>query len=178
MKWTEGIIARAIAMQHLNRSCFVMVDNCNWTGNECDVLAVTKDLRILDIEIKISRADFKADTNKGKWWHSHIGTWIDGKYQAPEPTRRAWPRKVWKHFYAMPADLWKPEMKLQLASPHSGVLLVRESPWNAGRVEVYTEIRANPDREAQRLTPAEVIDIARLGNLRMWNAYESIGAAA
>ena len=46
MKWTEHIIARAIAVQTLDRKCVVLVDNCSWTGHECDVLGVTMDLRI------------------------------------------------------------------------------------------------------------------------------------
>jgi len=55
--WSEHKIARAIALQTLAKKCVVLVDNCNFTGYECDVLAVTQDLRIIDIEVKISRAD-------------------------------------------------------------------------------------------------------------------------
>ena len=57
--WNEGLIARAISLQTLQRKCVVLVPNCNWTGHECDVLAVTTDLRIIDVEVKISRADFR-----------------------------------------------------------------------------------------------------------------------
>jgi hypothetical protein len=64
VKWSEYNIARAIALQTLARKCVVLVDNCNWTGHECDVLGVTTDLRIIDVEVKISRADLKADAKK------------------------------------------------------------------------------------------------------------------
>lgn len=59
MKWSEQSIARAIALQTLARKCVVLIDNCSWTGYECDVLAVTTDLRVIDVEVKISRADLK-----------------------------------------------------------------------------------------------------------------------
>lgn len=61
-------IARAIALQTLSRRCVVLVDNTKWTGYECDVLGVTTDLRIIDVEIKISRGDFRADAEKEKLW--------------------------------------------------------------------------------------------------------------
>jgi hypothetical protein len=52
VKWSESTIARAISLQTLQRRCVLLVDNCSWTGHECDVLGVTTDLRIIDIEIK------------------------------------------------------------------------------------------------------------------------------
>lgn len=81
MTWNEGMIARAISLQTLNRRCVLLVDRCNWTGNECDVLAVTVDLRVIDVEIKISRADLKADAAKDKWWIRQF------RYVTPDPVR-------------------------------------------------------------------------------------------
>ena len=43
----------------------VMVPNCYWTGDECDLLVVRNDLRLVDVEVKISRSDLKADAGKG-----------------------------------------------------------------------------------------------------------------
>lgn len=63
MKWTEKTIARALAQQTFNRKYLVVVPNCNWTGYEADILAVTENLRLIDVEIKISRADLKADAS-------------------------------------------------------------------------------------------------------------------
>lgn len=45
-QWSEYSIASAIALQTLARRCVVLVDNCGWTGHECDVLGVTTDLRM------------------------------------------------------------------------------------------------------------------------------------
>lgn len=67
-EWSEFKIARAISLQTLARKCVVLVDNCSWTGHECDVLGVTTDLRIIDVEVKISRSDLKVDAKKDKWW--------------------------------------------------------------------------------------------------------------
>ena len=192
MKWTERSIARAIALQTLARKCTVLVDNCNWTGRECDVLGVTTDLRIIDVEVKISRSDLKADAKKDKWWHrTYIGRgpweerrsedgrllsrWQDAVYDS-KPL--AHPPKVWKHYYALPADIWKPELLDCLPSTASGVLLLRHGADYTDRhhrphVTVQCIRRATPAKDAYRLKPEEVMDIARLANLRMWEAYRA-----
>lgn len=167
MKWSEHSIARAIALQTLARKCVVLVDNCNWTGYECDVLAVTTDLRIIDVEVKISRADLKADAKKDKWWERVT------HYQGVGPPRlRPHPRKVWKHYYALPAEIWDDSLLAFLPSAASGVLLLRpgQNP-DSMPVVVSCERRATPNKDAIRLKPESVIDIARLANLRMWEAY-------
>ena len=172
MNWSEGSIARAISLQTLARKCVVLVDNCNWTGHECDVLGVTTDLRIIDVEVKISRADLKADAKKDKWWR-RLG-WT-GMHGADCP--RQHPPKVWKHYYAMPADIWKPELLECLPSSASGVLLLRKGGWPQPPVIVSCERRATPAKDATRLNPEQVMDIARLANLRMWEAYHREEAA-
>ena len=67
MEWSERLIARELAVGLFARR-LVVVDNCIWTGHECDLLCVTTDLRIVDVEIKISRSDLKADAKKDKWF--------------------------------------------------------------------------------------------------------------
>ena len=170
--WSEGKIARAIALQTLARKCVVLVDRCNWTGHECDVLAVTTDLRLIDVEVKISRADFKADAKKDKWWHRPGGWW---RGEQPEPTHRDWPPKVWKHYIAMPAELWDDALFEFMPSPASGLLLVREQRNRVTPIAVHCERRAKPNKDAQKLSPAQAVDIARLANLRMWEAYQARG---
>jgi hypothetical protein len=174
MTWSEGKIARAIALQTLARKCVVLVDRCNWTGHECDVLAVTTDLRIIDVEIKISRADLKADARKDKWWHRTGWAWNQPR---PAPTPRAWPPKVWKHYYTLPRDIWDDALFDALPSRQSGVLLVSEQGTSAAAPVVVSCLRrATPNKDATKLTPAQAVDIARLANLRMWDAYHRGGA--
>lgn len=178
MNWNEGLIARAIARQTLASKCVVLVDRCTWTGHECDVLAVTRDLRIIDIEVKISRADLKADARKDKWWHRHISgyevvktQWGQSRQAIVEMQPLSHPRRVWKHYYAMPAEIWKPELLACLPSTASGVILMREQRGGGAVVAAEVVRRATPDKNAYRLKPEDVIDIARLANLRMWDAY-------
>lgn len=74
MKWTEQLIGRVLARQVFQSKHLIIIPNCKWTGDEIDLLVVTPDLRIIDVEVKISRADLKSgiivlrDTNP----HAHI----------------------------------------------------------------------------------------------------------
>jgi len=180
--WNEGIIARHVAQQTLAKKCIVLVDRCNWTGHECDVLAVTMDMRIIDVEVKISRSDFKADARKDKWWR-RFGSFYAGAdpdtgrsiYKAPDPVHRDWPPRVWKHYIAMPAAIWDDALFEFMPSPRSGLLLASER--RGGAIEICCERRATPNKEAQRIEPKSVADIARLANLRMWDAYRDAEVA-
>lgn len=177
--WSEPIIAAALVRQTFQRKCLAVVPNCMWTGHECDLLCVEPRLRIIDVEIKISRADLKADADKDKWWH-RFGTafvGIDGNgrqvYRTPPARALEWPRRVWKHYYAMPASIWRPELADTLPSPASGVILlkaVRHFEDSVPVVVAKVERRAKPNPQADRLQPEQVADIARLATLRLWDA--------
>jgi hypothetical protein len=184
--WTEANIARALALQVFARKYLVMVPNCNWTGYECDLLAITPDLRIVDIEVKISRSDLKADAKKYKWWHHEFKgygpeqeTFRNGRLVARtrepiyEKTARTWPPKVWKHYYAIPREIWKPELIDSLPSKSSGLILLRQ---HEGMIYASIERRAVPNRDAKAVEPADAIDLARLASLRMWNTYQALEA--
>ena len=170
MLWNEFSIARSISLYTLSRKCLMLVDRCNWTGHECDVLGVTNDLRIIDVEIKISRSDLKADARKDKWWR----TWFAYDEHRAEPSPRRWPPRVWKHYYALPADIWDDKLLAAMPSPMSGVLLLSGDPQ---KPVVRSIRRATPDRNADRIQPHQVMQIARLANLRMWDAYGKVQEA-
>lgn len=190
MKWSEKRIARELAINFFNRKHLVVVPNCNWTGYEADILAVTENLRLIDVEIKISRADLKADAKKGKWWHREgIGHWptvselrhshLSNGFVEVHRHRRSkfkstplkWPRKVWKHYYALPAEIWDDSLLDSLGSPASGVLLLADVN---GALRITCRRPAKPCRDADRLPPAAAVDIARLASLRMWDAYQQL----
>lgn len=171
MTWNEHLIARALSLQIFQRKHLVVVDNCNWTGHECDLLVVTSDLRIIDVEVKISRADFKADAKKDKWWHRQ--GWQRYQETPPPPIARPWPPKVWKHYYALPKDIWKPDL-VQFINPNSGILLLREGRGPSMPVVVDVERRVRANKDAEKITEAQAVDIARLASLRMWNAYQDV----
>jgi hypothetical protein len=156
---------RQLMHQTFQRQALILVPECNWTGHECDLLVVHKSMRIIDVEIKISRADFKRDAAKDKWWHRlpvkecqerGLDWWTYREHDD-------WPRKVWKHYFAMPREIWKPELVEFLPSPMSGVILID------GRGP-FVERMAKPCKDAQPIAAKDAIDIARLANLRMWDA--------
>ncbi len=176
MKWSEHTIGRALAHQVFNRKYLVVVPNCTWPGHECDILAVTESLRIIDVEIKITRADLKADAKKDKWQRylsyteaESAGHDISQWNPYDHPIRVDWPRKVWKHYYALPAEIWTDELFASLGSSASGVLLLTEAD---DKLQIRVQRPAKPCREADPISPAAAINIARLASLRMWEAYE------
>lgn len=170
MKFTETNIARSLARHIFERKHLVIVPNCSWPQNECDLLAVTPNLRIIDVEIKISRADLKADAKKDKWFH-HWDYFKDGPWQNDSQRKpRQWPHRVWKHYYCLPKAIWKPEL-FDCMNANSGLLLIDDF----GNVQCHR--RAKPDTKAEKLTPEDAIDIARLASLRMWDAYERMDRA-
>ncbi len=168
MKWSEPMIYRELAREIFQRKCIVMVPNCSWTGNECDLLVVTKDLRIIDVEVKISRADLRLDLKKDKWWH-----WLRWDQRDLPRQRRDWPQKVWKHYYAMPAEIWRIELLDEIPKT-SGIILCR--PWRNSEIKftAHVERRSKPCRDAARITAVDAVDIARLANLRMWDALADL----
>lgn len=167
--FSERSIASYLARQIFEKRHLVIVPNCSFPGSECDLLAVTPNLRIIDVEIKISRADLRVDAKKDKWFHSW--DWkIDGPYNTSPRRRRDWPARVWKHYYCLPRAIWTPELYACIA-PVSGVLLIQDRD---DGIRVKVERRAKPDRSADRITAEDAINIARLASLRMWDAFELV----
>ena len=185
--WSERLIARAIALQTFKRRYLVAVPNCNWTGHECDLLVVTENLRIIDVEVKISRADLKADAKKEKWWTRRWNfpfTQAGGGFAQPGPPcpdmPNMWPRKVWKHYYALPKEIWTPELEASLPSTASGILLLDRDgyPRPAGdTMRIDCIRRATPNRDAETISAAAAVDIARLASLRMWESFQQLEAS-
>lgn len=178
IKWTEKNIAGALAT-HTNafsRKYLCVIPNCSWTGNECDLLVVTENLRIIDVEIKISRSDLKADAKKYKWQHG-FDPELDGGYGnwgKHTPRKREWPNKVWKHYYAMPLEIWDDKLFESMPSTNSGVILMHQQH---GKIYPMVKRIAKPCRDAEQISAANAIDIARLASLRMWDAYQKLEAA-
>lgn len=170
--WHEALICRALQRQLLQNKCIVLVDNCNWTGYEADVLGVTMNARLIDIEVKISRSDFRADARKDKWWRTHgYGRLVGGKYELPPRTQREWPLRVWKHYYCMPAEVWRDDLMAAAGSPRSGILTISRQDSATTPYVIRCVRRAQPNKDADRLKHESILDIARLANLRMWDAY-------
>lgn len=173
--WSENLIAATLARGTFACKHLVIVPRCGWPGSECDLLVVTPNLRVIDVEIKISRADLKADAKKDKWYHNW--DWkTDGTYTGQKGKRgRQWPHRVWKHYYCLPRDIWDAKLIDSLPSPASGVLLMFEDK-SSGDFRIKIERMAKPDRQADSISAEDAIDIARLASLRMWDALRRTAA--
>jgi hypothetical protein len=167
-KWTEGTICGVLARKVFNNDLCVL-PNTVWTGHETDLLVCTKDLYLVDVEVKISRADLKLDKDKDKWWKRSWGRYdpVTKTYVKPEPQPREYPVKIWKHYYALPESIWKDDL-LEHVQPISGVLLITDS----GFVKCIK--RAKPNRKADKIVTEHAIELARLASFRMWEAYKDV----
>lgn len=165
-KWTEASVGRAV-VRSVFKGAVLAVPCCSWTGHEADLLVVTRDLKLIDVEVKISRADLKADLKKDKWWKHR--PWSRRHHPLE---RLQWPPKVWKHYYAVPHDIWCDDLFAALPEC-SGVMLLHRpgaghKRMSIGSVTVARAAKAN--RLAERISGADAIDLARLASLRMWDA--------
>lgn len=171
-KWNEGKIGRILARDIFNNELCVL-PNCTWTGDEIDLFVLTKDLRVIDVEIKISRADLKKDKEKDKWWRKQWGKYnpVTRLYERPPAAPKEYPAKVWKHYYAMPKSIWKDDL-MEHIQPISGILLINDY----ARIEVLR--KAKPNRKATVIETEQIVEVARLTSFRMWKAYESMDRMA
>lgn len=166
MKWTEKKVGYAVMHQIMERAA-VVVPNCNYTGYEADLLVVTNDLRLVDVEIKVDRSDLKADLKKDKWWR---GTYIQ---KEGGDTVGPFPPKIWKHYYVMPARVWDDSLYAAIP-PTSGVVLIKEYPHTKTKLLMEVKRRATPNRKAPKISAQEAFNVGRLCNLRMWDRIMSV----
>lgn len=122
------------------------------------------------LEVKVSRADLKADRKKDKWFD--FGRWNAATRSWPK-TPRDWPENVWKHYYAIAAPIWRDDL-LDHCQPKSGVVTVKLNPDGSLR-GICVKRRCTANKVNTPLTPEVVVDIARLASLRMWDAYRELG---
>src|SRR5687767_1522309 len=85
-RWTETTMARAIIHSQLFARQLLIVPNCTWAGHESDLLAIDpRNMKLVEIEIKISRADLLADAKKDKW---RSPAWVRGKGYVRDEDRK------------------------------------------------------------------------------------------
>jgi hypothetical protein len=183
MKWTEREIGQQVHNHVFRGRHLVCVPNCLWTGFEADLLVVRRDLRLVDVEIKVSRQDLRADAAKDKWfdfpdWQQTWGMTREQREAAKTP--RTHPVKIWKHYYAMPRAIFTPELEAAI-NPHSGILLVSDPPrddyHHPDRPRVYCHRHGKPSRDAQPISMDDLCHIAILQSHRMWDAWDEVDIA-
>ena len=162
MTITPELMAHKLVTQIFRRKAIIIVPECFWAGDEADLLVVTNNMRLIDIELKISRADLKRDRQKQKWWKtsSWIST-VDGK-GVRNRAALTHPNRVWKHYFAMPKAIWTDDLVNCLPSPASGIILFDES----GSPNIYR--MSKPDTTSPKIKPESCLELARLEHLRYW----------
>ena len=124
----------------------------NIVNHECDMLIVTKNCYLTEVEIKISLSDLKADFKKE---HQHKDENIKNFY------------------YAFPEEM--KEKALKLIPKECGILIAVEKkcgiPYRT--IECYRKPKIN--KEAKPINDIVLSRIYRLGYLRYWNYRMSGG---
>ncbi len=124
----------------------------NIVNHECDMLIVTKNCYLTEVEIKISLSDLKADFKKK---HQHKDENIKNFY------------------YAFPEEM--KEKALELIPKECGILIAVEKkcsiPYRT--IECYRKPKIN--KEAKPVNDIVLSKIYRLGYLRYWNYRMSGG---
>lgn len=143
MKWSEKQIGYALARFYFNNKHIMVVNNSYWTGYECDLLCITKSLRPIDFEIKISRSDFFADSKKDKWKSA---------------------LKTWKHYFIMPDEIYSHDLLARLQNKKSGVITLIEKD---GFIYLSEKKKAQSNNNA-KITGSQLVDIARMVSMRLW----------
>ena len=129
----------------------IAVPNVSWGmgfNHELDVLIVSMDGYCTEIEIKISVSDLKADFKKK---HGHKDD------------------RIRRLFYAVPEKM--KDITLKLVPEHAGVLICKEGAFR-DFVECIRGCGIN--KTAKKLTEKEMINIGRLGCMRIWNLKSQI----
>ena len=126
----------------------------NIVNHECDMLIVTKNRYLTEVEIKISLSDLKADFKKK---HQHKDENIKNFY------------------YAFPAEM--KEKAIELIPEEAGILIAIKKHLNSGYeyrdIECYRKPKIN--KEAKPINDIVLSKIYRLGYLRYWNYRTSGG---
>lgn len=118
----------------------------NIVNHECDMLIVTKNRYLTEVEIKISLSDLKADFKKE---HQHKDENIKNFY------------------YAFPEEM--KEKALELIPKDCGILIAvkKECGIPYRKIECYRKPKIN--KEAKPINDIVLSRIYRLGYLRYWN---------
>ena len=125
----------------------------NIVNHECDMLIVSKNCYLTEVEIKISLSDLKADFKKK---HQHKDENIKNFY------------------YAFPEEM--KEKAIELIPEEAGILIAVKKHLHSGQeyrtIECYRKPKIN--KEAKPINDIVLSKIYRLGYLRYWNYRTSV----
>jgi len=145
MKIHAGIVELAVAVLLDFRKNIIVPNVCfNWGVMECDMLVVDDKNRVTEIEIKVSISDLKADFKKPHK-HNH--------------------KNLSRLIYAFPIEML--ERALPIIPSNCGIITVESVNDLYFKASWYRQCRH--DKSKQPLTDKEVINLTRLGCMRIWS---------
>src|SRR5262245_34079515 len=145
-KWTEKNIQRALWMDRHRKGDLLSVPNCHLYGWEADFLSLTRARLLYEYEIKISRADFRADQRK-EWKH---GVCLSSAERAVRPN---------VFYYVTPPDLVPPEE----VPDYAGLLYVTDARYGWLRL-----VRRAPRLHGDKISDAQLLKLAQSLSFRYW----------
>jgi len=145
----------------------IIVTNVDWgiaLGHECDLLIVRpKSGYTVEVEIKVSMSDLKADFKK---LHDHYS------------------QKIKELYFAVPEDLY--EKVVNIIPDYAGIItcgLRQHRRWQHSypeHLQEWWQIDAEVRRKAKQnenrrpLTPEEILHLSHLGTMRIWNLKKKL----
>lgn len=141
--------AQRVLARHFDPYQQTVVPNCYFAGGEMDLLVVSKAGYLIEVEIKLSRSDWKADAAKSKW---------------SMPERRF----VSRFYYAVPPELC-PAAPPEWVPPTCGILHLLEF--------VREHRKAERMRAAPKLTDQQMLHILASPYHRWWRTRPLYHAA-
>lgn len=135
----------------------IIVPNISWglLNHEADLVVMRSTGVLIEIEIKVSVADFKKDFKKQ---HGH----------------KDYGGRITEFYYAIPFNLL--EKCLPLIPEEAGIIVVQEYEYSDNKKSVYAKIEkpAHRIKNSRKLTDKEQYQLARLGCLRIFPLKDKI----
>jgi len=141
---SSDVRLRVFKYLRYKRQCGIVVfERGLWSSDKPDILAVTKSDYLIEVEIKVTLADYRADQSKYKWRIQERCLPVGGQ------TRNR------RFYYAAPTELAEkimPELR-----PGCGLMAVSDSGYDP----VWCRVPAPINKGAQKLTPAQIAELVR-----------------
>ena len=124
----------------------IVVPNISWGVNlhECDLLIIRKSGYGIEVEIKVSKSDLKADAKKG---HNHNDR-MD---------------RLSELYFAIPDYM---EDCIEYIPERAGILLLHKDEWG---LNIQRKREPQKNRNKNKFSNEEILKIAHLGCMRIWN---------
>jgi hypothetical protein len=132
----------------------IIVPNISWGINihECDLLIIRKSGCGIEVEIKISKADLKKDGEKR---HGHFD----------------YNNRIKELYFAIPEHL---KDNIDLIPERAGILVLNKRLDYGYHIDLRILRKPKSNMKATKFTEKEILKIAHLGTMRIWNLKRNI----